>query len=504
MISRILKLAPQILLWSIAGVVVVVVGAAVLFQDRWWPQAVQFAGAVAGGRALKQVSPGDAASSAAHAEEHGHDHAHEGHDESSSLELTPQGRANLGLTQENVQPVALGSFTRTLDLPARVVEQPGRTRIQIPAPMAGVVTSVHVVQGEAIAPGTLLFRLRLTHEDQVAAQSKFLTTLGQLDVELREIQRLTSPELKGVVAGKRVLEREYEKQRLEATLGAQREALRLHGLTREQVEQIEKQRTLISEIEIRAPTLTPGVDRGGTLAGDVHDVAYTASLTTTADAPTSAYDPLFVVGRLKVQVGAFVSTGEPLCELMDLSQLYIEGQAFEQDADELNGAEKNGWTVSAVPETGQKKIRQFDGLHIVYIDNEVEADSRALRFYVALPNEIVSSQRVADHRFVAWRFKPGQRMQLRVPVEQWKDRIVLPIDAVAQSAAEYYVFQQNGHHFDRVPVHVEYRDQYNVVIANDGSLFPGDVVALTGAQQMQMALKNKAGGGVDPHAGHSH
>ena len=30
------------------------------------------------------------------------------------------------------------------------------------------------------------------------------------------------------------------------------------------------------------------------------------------------------------------------------------------------------------------------------------------------------------------------------------------------------------------------------------------VVAFTGAHQLQMALKNKAGGGVDPHAGHNH
>ena len=34
--------------------------------------------------------------------------------------------------------------------------------------------------------------------------------------------------------------------------------------------------------------------------------------------------------------------------------------------------------------------------------------------------------------------------------------------------------------------------------------FPGDVVAARGAYQMHLALKNQAGGGVDPHAGHSH
>ena len=98
----------------------------------------------------------------------------------------------------------------------------------------------------------------------------------------------------------------------------------------------------------------------------------------------------------------------------------------------------------------------------------------------------------------------GAALELRVPVDEWPKQIVLPIDAVAREGAEYFVFQQNGDHFDRVPVHVKYRDQYSVVIENDGSLFPGDVVAKRGAHQLQMALKNKSGGGVDPHAGHNH
>jgi hypothetical protein len=95
-------------------------------------------------------------------------------------------------------------------------------------------------------------------------------------------------------------------------------------------------------------------------------------------------------------------------------------------------------------------------------------------------------------------------MELRVPVERWTDRIVLPVDVVVEESTETYVYRQNGDHFDRVAVHVEYRDRDLVVISHNGSLVPGDVVAAKGAYQMHLALKNKAGGGVDPHAGHSH
>ena len=141
----------------------------------------------------------------------------------------------------------------------------------------------------------------------------------------------------------------------------------------------------------------------------------------------------------------------------------------------------------------------------MFLANQIDPVSRALRFYVRLPNRVIRKSQDADGRlFLDWKFKPGQRLQFLVPMEKWKDRIVLPVDAVAQEGAETFVFQQNGDHFDRRAVHVEYQDQFWVVIANDGSLFPGDTVAFAGAHQMQMALKNKAGGGVDPHAGHNH
>jgi multidrug efflux pump subunit AcrA (membrane-fusion protein) len=125
---------------------------------------------------------------------------------------------------------------------------------------------------------------------------------------------------------------------------------------------------------------------------------------------------------------------------------------------------------------------------------------------VTLPNDplIREARGEGAREFVGWRYKPGQRMQLEVPVEEWPDRIVLPATAVAQDGVENYVFRENGDHFDRAPVHVEYRDPQRVVVANDGTLFPGDRIAMSAAQQLQLAIKNQTGGAIDPHAGHQH
>ena len=49
------------------------------------------------------------------------------------------------------------------------------------------------------------------------------------------------------------------------------------------------------------------------------------------------------------------------------------------------------------------------GLKILYLENEVGQDSRALRFYIRLTNELVRNETTKDrHRFIGWRFKPGQ------------------------------------------------------------------------------------------------
>ena len=90
-----------------------------------------------------------------------------------------------------------------------------------------------------------------------------------------------------------------------------------------------------------------------------------------------------------------------------------------------------------------------------------------------------------------------------VPIQRWPDRIVLPVASVIQDGVESFVFRLYGDHFDRQPVHVEYRDQQWAVIEDDGTLHPGDQVAAKGAYQIHLAIKNRSAA-PDPHAGHQH
>ncbi|MBL9161560.1 MAG: efflux RND transporter periplasmic adaptor subunit [Planctomycetaceae bacterium] len=411
-----------------------------------------------------------------HASGDGHDHAahdHDGHDDVNSLELSAQALKNIGYEPFTV---VLRDFERSISLPGMVVERPGKTQYRVSAPLGGVITKVHVIEGETVAAGQPLFDVRLTHEELVSAQSEFLRTIEELDVVNREIARLEAI-TEGVVAGGRLRDQKYDRQKLEARLRAQRQALLLHGLSEAEVDQIVSTRLLLQSLTIKAPKHEEKCDCGA--------------------------EQLFHVQSLPVQRGQQVDAGETLCVLADHCNLYIEGTAFEQDAAQLREAAASGALVSADLLVSDRREPMIEGLKILYLSDQVDRDSRAFHFYLTLPNKIALDRIEGGHRFLQWKFKPGQRVELRVPIEKWTSRLVVPAEAVVTDGSESYVFEKNGPHFDRVPVHVEYRDQKSAVIAADSALKPQAVIASRGAFQMNLDLKNKAGGGEIPH-GHTH
>jgi multidrug efflux pump subunit AcrA (membrane-fusion protein) len=345
--------------------------------------------------------------------------------------------------------------------------------------MTGIVRRIHPIRGEAVVPGDPLFDLRLSHEDLVDKQSSLLRTLEELDVVKREIARLERVAESGAVPGKRLLDRQYEQQKMEAIIRAEKQALLLHGLSEQQIQEIVGGRRLLQTLTITAPPFAEG----------------------SAD---HRHDDFYEVAELSVKPGDHVVTGTLLAKLTDHCELHIEGRAFEHDADALNRAANEGIDVTVLIQGNGSGEREVSGLRILYVGNQVERQSRALKFYVRLPNELVRNEKTPNgHRFIGWRYKPGQRVEVLVPVERWENCVVLPVQSVIQEGPESYVYQQVGGHFDRRSVHVEYRDQRWAVIQRDGTLFPGDAVAARGAYQIHLALKNQASG-VAPHAGHRH
>ena len=441
--------------------------------------------------------------------------------EASRIELSEQAQQNIGLETIDLKPA---TFSRTITVPGIVTEKPGHSDVEVTAQLAGVITQVYPLRGETVEPGDPLFRLRLTHEEIVQAQAELLKTTEKLDVVAQEIERLEKV-TEGAIPGKNLLQFKYEQREHKAVQHAQKQALVLHGLSEEQVEGILKERRLLKELLIFAP--------GGPVAGErkaengqsenaveravleipPEEKPSSGPQRSTPNPQAHRHSDLvpprprrfFELETLMIEQGQHVQVGKPLCKLGDHTSLYIEGRAFEREAQLLTNAVTQSWPVAAAFESGSEKPEIIRDLHIVYLANAVDKESRAFPFYVELPNEIARDARTSEgHRFLSWKYKPGQRVQLLVPVEQWPNRLVVPADAVVQDGAETYVFQRNGDLFERRTVHVEYQDQRSAVLANDGSVYAGEHIVVTGAYQLHLAIKNKAGGGVDPHAGHQH
>ena len=131
--------------------------------------------------------------------------------------------------------------------------------------------------------------------------------------------------------------------------------------------------------------------------------------------------------------------------------------------------------------------------------------NRTFPFYLSLENE--SRPLIRDGKtYLAWRFRPGQRVRLRLPVERLAtpgssgkdaDPFVLPAGAVVREGPEAFVFVQAGDLFIRRPVRVLYEDRNDVVIANDGSVTRAELVVRNQAAAINRAIKAAAG----PRAG---
>jgi hypothetical protein len=108
----------------------------------------------------------------------------------------------------------------------------------------------------------------------------------------------------------------------------------------------------------------------------------------------------------------------------DHGLLYVEGQAFEDDAERLIQAANEGSLLDVLVVADQETSESVMQLKIVYVADQIDPDSRALRFYMDLPNERSHEEQQSGRLFVAWKYRPGQRMGACIPLgKPWQKQI---------------------------------------------------------------------------------
>ena len=400
-------------------------------------------------------------------------------EERTTLELNKQARSNLGLKSA---PVKLETYWRKIVIPGEIVDRPGVTDRGITSPLQGVVTQVHAFAGDMVRPGEKLFSLRLVSEPLHESQSELYRAIRETEIVRTEKARIEKLIEKGIVPGKRMIELEQRVRRQAALIDAHQQDLAARGLSDEQIDQIE-QGNFLSNIEITAPTMEK----------------------TNESEATTAADGFYEVQQLKVDLGHQVQAGAPLAILANHESLYIKGHAFKKEASKLARAAESDWPIDVefmddVAEDWESSPQRFQIRHLA---NTSDPNSRTFDFFIALTNQPRTYQR-EGRTFVVWRYRPGQRVRISVPVEELDNAIVVPAAGVFQQGPEAFVFQQNGDLFNRIQVKILHQDRSNVVIANDSSVSPGFYLAQNAAESLNRILKAQASSGGLPPGFHVH
>lgn len=419
------------------------------------------------------------------AEEEHHGHAH-----GERVILSPEARDNLKLV---VKPLAVQTYWRSLQVPGVIVDRPGLSDRGVTAPVAAVVARVHAFPGHTVKPGEPLFTLRLISEYLQTAQAELFKTTQETKITQEKIDRIRPSVTSGGLSEQTLIDLQSQQRRLAAQVQSYRQQLLTRGLSPEHVEEA-AQGKFVKEITIATPRPVP-------------EATVLVSKSSAAGLGGSGSDYAYEMQSMRVQLGEQVQAGQVLCVLANHNLLYIEGRGFKKEAPLLERAAQQGWAVEA--EFAEDEPRVWPSLdqtlQIRYLANTVDLESRTFGFYIPLTNQSRAYEKDGQ-TFLVWRFRPGQRVRVRVPVEEFKDVLVLPTAAVAKEGPEAYVFRQNGKAFDRKPVHILFEDRRNVVIAGE-EVAPGQYVAQNGAAALNRVLKaqqSAAGGHGHDHAGHSH
>ncbi len=371
---------------------------------------------------------------------------------SNTIIVSDQAQKNLVLS---AKPLQAGVFWKTITIQGMVVDRPGFSDREVVSPAVGIVSRIFHVPGDMVQPGEKLFTVKLASEALQLTQSElFKTSKNILLAEARRERLIAGGQ---AIAQVRVIEVESEIARLEAAAQAYRQGLYNRGISPADVNGVADGR-LLSEITLFVPPRA-------TIQG-LEGISPVSASTSTGAQPL-AYE----VRELKVDLGEHVQAGQTLCHLSNHQWLAIEGRAFRDETSLLERSVQENWPVEVDFQEDASAIwPAIDQEFLIrYIANTIDPVARTFGFQLPLENQYKTVDH-GDRTQLLWRFRPGQKVLLRIRVEKLEDVFVLPTDAVVLEGPEAYVFTQNVNTFERKSVHVLLRDRNRVVLANDGSL----------------------------------
>lgn len=468
-------------------------------------------------------------------DDHGHDHgddahAHDHELEAGVIEVSDEMQKALGISTAKLERRDL-AITR--DLNGWIKPRP-QNKSEVHAPAEGTVREIFAWPGEFVESGQPLVSLKISsslewqetlvssgkevaslertigilkdegNADVIRLLGEILVSSGEAANLRRELELLESAGA-SAVSRQDVYSKQGELKSAETNLKARRGAALSFGIEpsvlaaieadgelptqsngflppaiRRQIEEMSK---AIAEAKIRKQTAQARLKSLGFPAQSLERLmngdptAITDTVVLRAELPGLILESTVFAQRV-------VSPNDLLFRVIDYRDIQVQTEVPEVDIERIIGRASDRVQVRILG-MGDHVVEAT----VAYLDTEVHTGERMAHLVVDLPN------------IEGMPLREGMAVTVAIPIEERKQILALPPDAVRYDGLEQVVFVREGDHFHRHPVVTGIQGfDWIEILSGIGE---GDEIAVEGVYPLYLALhQDEAGAGA--HAGHSH
>lgn len=335
-------------------------------------------------------------------------------------------------SQLEVSSVRAAAVAARLRVPGRL--EADETRIaRVNSPVGGRILELEVVEGQTVKRGQVIAIVSSTQLTE--AQSSYLKAIAQRRLAERAVDRAKRLLEAGVIGEAELQRRDAELAQAAADVVALQDQLRVLGATNEEIQRIEKTRTITSRAQVVA-----------TIDGTVIE--------------------------RKATPGQVLQAAEEVCILADLSRLWLVADVPEQSAGHIQAGQSVEAEIPALPD---HPVRG----RLTFVSATVDPETRTVRVRMDLPN---------PHR----RFKPAM-LATMILQDNSRNTLAIPSAAIVREAGRHFVFVESAPNFYRLQP-VSLGDEVDGIHPVLDGLRSGDRIVTVGAfhlnnERQRQALK---------------
>ncbi|HEY0635383.1 MAG TPA: efflux RND transporter periplasmic adaptor subunit [Gammaproteobacteria bacterium] len=340
------------------------------------------------------------------------------------MSFTAQQQQTLGIT---VAPLLKAEGISGQLVQAQVTVPPTQLRI-ISAPLEGMVEQLTVSEGDHVNAGNVIARLQ--SPQLLGLQRDLLQALSQQRLALSEWKRDEELFNEGVIAQRRYLETQSRYLEQNAALDERRQALRLAGMDKRDISQLEKSRQMTTQLNVRSP---------------INGV---------------------VLERMS-EAGRRLAVADPLYRIADTAQLWMEIRAPIEAVRNL--------AEGSLVQASAKPIKAA----VIAVGHDVDAASQT----------VLVRAKVTEGSQHLW---PGEYLQVSLATATTTPLYQVPAGAIARSGNKSVIFVQVKDGFTALPIKVIASQGGKSVI--EGALKGDERIAVSGIAAIKGAWLGLGGG----------